>query len=186
MKNALYTLFSEYIKNGTLNSIASHDMSHMTQSSPHGPMTIGGNGTSSLPSIYEIEAGEEEDDVLATSVFGIMNLIGCWFGTTPCCHGARRLAGKYKFGGRNGVCVALFGVAKLVLGLVLGSSLVKILDQFPVGVLGVLLLFAGIELAMCSRDMNSKEESVVMLICTLFHLLAQVQHLLCDCSAFAS
>ncbi|KAL2459182.1 Uncharacterized protein Fot_55200 [Forsythia ovata] len=69
-------------------------------------------------------------------------------------------------------CVALLGVAKLVLGL--GSSLVKILDQLSVGVLGVLLLFDGIELAMCSRDMNSKEKSVVMLICMLFHLLAQV------------
>ncbi|KAL2531617.1 putative HAT dimerization domain [Abeliophyllum distichum] len=53
VKNALYILFSEYIKNGILNSIASHDMSHMTQSFPHGPMTRRGNGTSSLPSIYE-------------------------------------------------------------------------------------------------------------------------------------
>ncbi|KAL2501369.1 Molybdate transporter 1 [Forsythia ovata] len=92
-------------------------------------------------------------------------------------YGAGGLVGQYKFGGRNGGCVALLGVAKLVLGLVLGSSLVKILDQFSVGVLGVLLLFVGIALAMCSRDMNSKEESVVMIICSLFHLLAQVQHL---------
>ncbi|KAL2528898.1 molybdate transporter 1 [Forsythia ovata] len=94
-----------------------------------------------------------------------MNLIGCWFGATPCCYSAGGIAGQYKFGGMSGWCVALLGIAKLVLGL--GSSLVKILDQFHVGVLGVLLLFAGIELAMCSRDMNSKEESVVMLICTL-------------------
>ncbi|KAL2513299.1 Molybdate transporter 1 [Abeliophyllum distichum] len=99
-------------------------------------------------------------------VFGIMNLIGCWFGAVSCCHDAGGLVGQYKFGGRSGGCVAFLGVAKLVLGLVLGSSLVNILDQFPVGVLGVLLLFVGIELAMCSRDMNSKEESVVMLICT--------------------
>ncbi|KAL2474055.1 molybdate transporter 1-like [Forsythia ovata] len=103
--------------------------------------------------------------------------IGCWFGATPCCHGAGGLAVQYKFGGRSGWCMALLGIAKLVLGLVLGSSLVKILDQFLVGVLGVLLLFAGIELTICSRDMNSKEESVVMFICTLFHLLAQVQYL---------
>ncbi|KAL2549570.1 Molybdate transporter 1 [Forsythia ovata] len=104
-----------------------------------------------------------------------MNLIGCWFGATPCCHSAEGIARQYKFGRMSGWCVALLGVAKLVLGL--GSSLVKILDQFPVGVLEVLLLSAGIDLAMCSMDMNSKEESVVMIICTLFHLLAQVQHL---------
>ncbi|CDP18432.1 unnamed protein product [Coffea canephora] len=115
-----------------------------------------------------------EKDISATSVsitVGMMNLIGCWFGAMPCCHGAGGLAGQYKFGGRSGGCVALLGLAKLVLGLVLGSSLVKILDQFPVGVLGVLLLFAGIELAICSRDMNSKEDAFVMLICTAVSLV---------------
>ncbi|KAM7490343.1 hypothetical protein LguiA_033264 [Lonicera macranthoides] len=113
-------------------------------------------------------------DVSATSVsatVGLMNLVGCWFGAMPCCHGAGGLAGQYKFGGRSGGCVALLGLAKLVLGLAFGSSLVRVLDQFPVGVLGVLLLFAGIELAICSRDMNSKEESFVMLVCTAVSLV---------------
>ncbi|KAH0720873.1 hypothetical protein KY285_006650 [Solanum tuberosum] len=115
-----------------------------------------------------------EREVTATSVsmtVGLMNLIGCWFGAMPCCHGAGGLAGQYKFGGRSGGCVALLGVAKLVLGLVLGSSMVKVLTQFPVGVLGVLLLFAGIELAMCARDMNTKEEAFVVLVCTSVSLV---------------
>lgn len=49
--------------------------------------------------------------------------------------------------------------------------------MFPVGILGVLLLFAGIKLAMCARDMNSKEDSFVALICTAVSLL--VLNLLC-------
>ncbi|KAL2318308.1 hypothetical protein Fmac_032184 [Flemingia macrophylla] len=102
---------------------------------------------------------------------GLMNLVGSWFGAMPSCHGAGGLAGQYKFGGRSGGCVALLGAAKLLLGLVLGSSLSHILKQFPVGILGVLLLFAGIELAMCSRDMNTKEDSFVMLICTAVSLV---------------
>ncbi|KAF7848910.1 hypothetical protein BT93_L1446 [Corymbia citriodora subsp. variegata] len=115
-----------------------------------------------------------EKDFSATSVavtVGLMNLVGCWFGAMPCCHGAGGLAGQYKFGGRSGGCVAILGAAKLILGLVLGSSIVKVLDQFPVGVLGVLLLFAGIELAMAARDMNSKEEAFVMLICAAVSLV---------------
>ncbi|KAJ4846205.1 TATA-binding protein-associated factor mot1 [Turnera subulata] len=113
-------------------------------------------------------------DFSATSVsvtVGLMNLVGCWFGAMPCCHGAGGLAGQYKFGGRSGGCVALLGAAKVVLGLVLGSSLVKILNQFPVGVLGVLLLFAGIELAMAARDMTTKKEFFVMIICTAVSLV---------------
>jgi hypothetical protein len=102
---------------------------------------------------------------------GLMNLVGGWFGAMPCCHGAGGLAGQYKFGGRSGGCVAILGAAKLVLGFVLGSSLSHFFQQFPVGILGVLLLFAGIELAMACRDMNNKEDSFVMLLCTAVSLV---------------
>ncbi|MCD7451294.1 CCR4-NOT core ubiquitin-protein ligase subunit mot2 [Datura stramonium] len=114
-----------------------------------------------------------EKEVSATRVsvsVGLMNLVGCWFGAMPCCHGAGGLAGQYRFGGRSGASVAFLGLGKLVLGLVFGSSFVRILSQFPIGILGVLLLFAGIELAMASRDMNSKEESFVMLVCAAVSL----------------
>lgn len=102
---------------------------------------------------------------------GLMNLVGGWFGAMPSCHGAGGLAGQYKFGGRSGGCVAILGAAKLVLGFVLGTSLAHFFNQFPVGILGVLLLFAGIELAMASRDINTKEDSFVMLICTAVSLV---------------
>lgn len=114
-----------------------------------------------------------EKEVSATRVsvsVGLMNLVGCWFGAMPCCHGAGGLAGQYRFGGRSGASVAFLGLGKLVLGLVFGSSFVRILSQFPIGILGVLLLFAGIELGMASRDMNSKEESFVMLVCAAVSL----------------
>ncbi|WOK94854.1 hypothetical protein Cni_G03559 [Canna indica] len=110
----------------------------------------------------------------ATSVsitVGLMNLVGCWFGAMPCCHGAGGLAGQYKFGGRSGGCVALLGAAKLVVGLVLGGSLLRLLVEFPVGLLGALLLFAGVELAMAARDMSTKAEAFVMIVCTAVSLV---------------
>jgi MFS superfamily sulfate permease-like transporter len=95
----------------------------------------------------------------------MMNLIGCWFGAMPVCHGAGGLAGQYRFGARSGLSVIFLGIGKLVVGLVFGNSFVRILSQFPIGILGVLLLFAGIELAMASKDMNTKEDSFIMLVC---------------------
>lgn len=115
---------------------------------------------------HDLFPGEGASATSVSVTVGLMNLVGCWFGAMPCCHGAGGLAGQYKFGGRSGGCVAVLGLGKMVLGLVLGTSLVKVLTQFPVGLLGVLLLFAGIELAMAARDMNTKEESFVMLVCT--------------------
>ncbi|XP_012441523.2 molybdate transporter 1 [Gossypium raimondii] len=115
--------------------------------------------------------GKEFSATAVSITVGLMNLVGCWFGAMPCCHGAGGLAGQYKFGGRSGGSVAILGAAKMALGLVLGTSLARILDWFPVGILGVLLLFAGIELAMTCRDMNSKGECFVMLICTTVSLV---------------
>ncbi|KAK3132996.1 hypothetical protein QOZ80_6AG0530630 [Eleusine coracana subsp. coracana] len=116
----------------------------------------------------------EKKAATATSLsvtMGAMNLVGCWFGAMPCCHGAGGLAGQYKFGGRSGGCVAALGALKLVLGLALGASLLRVLVQFPTGLLGVLLLFAGIELAIAARDMSTKAEAFVMLLCAAVSLV---------------
>lgn len=114
---------------------------------------------------------EREASAMHVSVsVGLMNFVGCWFGAMPCCHGAGGLAGQYRFGGRSGASVVFLGVAKLVLALVFGNSLGRILGEFPIGILGVLLLFAGIELAMAAKDMNTKQESFVMLVCAAVSL----------------
>ncbi|KAK4267502.1 hypothetical protein QN277_024275 [Acacia crassicarpa] len=114
--------------------------------------------------------GKEASAMKVSVSVGLMNMVGCWFGAMPCCHGAGGLAGQYRFGGRSGASVVFLGVAKLVLALVLGNSFVTILNKFPIGILGVLLLFAGIELAMASKDMNTKQESFVMLVCAAVSL----------------
>ncbi|KAK0597348.1 hypothetical protein LWI29_024372 [Acer saccharum] len=113
----------------------------------------------------------EELSVTRVSIsVGVMNFVGCWFGAMPVCHGAGGLAGQYRFGARSGLAVVFLGAGKMVIGLVFGNSFVRILSEFPIGILGVLLLFAGIELAMASRDMNTKEESFVMLVCAAVSL----------------
>ncbi|KAH1131688.1 hypothetical protein J1N35_003066 [Gossypium stocksii] len=46
--------------------------------------------------------GKESSATSVSITVGLMNLVGCWFGAIPCCHGAGGLAGQYKFGGRSG------------------------------------------------------------------------------------
>ncbi|KAJ7563965.1 hypothetical protein O6H91_03G132100 [Diphasiastrum complanatum] len=98
---------------------------------------------------------------------GLMNLLGCWIGVLPVCHGAGGLAGQYRFGARSGISVVFLGAGKLVIGLLLGNSLLQILAQFPIALLGVLLLFSGVELAMACRDQSSRLNSFVMLTCVV-------------------
>lgn len=101
---------------------------------------------------------------------GLMNLVGCWFGGLPVCHGCGGLAGQYRFGARTGASVVFLGTAKLIISLLLGSSLLQILSKYPISLLGVLLLFSGLELAMACRDQNTRIDSFVMLTVTMVSL----------------
>lgn len=93
---------------------------------------------------------------MALSV-GLMNLIGCWFGAMPMCHGAGGLAGQHRFGARTGGSVVMLGAAKIAIAIALGSSAAALLAAYPVSVLGVLLAFAGAELALPARDCGSRD-----------------------------
>ena len=56
---------------------------------------------------------------------GLVNVLFCWFGALPMCHGSGGLAGQYRFGARTNLAVLVLGVAKLALGL-LALSLIHI------------------------------------------------------------
>ena len=102
---------------------------------------------------------------VAVSV-GLMNLISCWFGGMPMCHGAGGLAGQYRFGARTNGSILFLGSVKLLLAVFLGASLVSLCSAFPVSVLGVLLAFAGMELALICRDQSSRTDAFTMLLTT--------------------
>ena len=100
---------------------------------------------------------------VAVSV-GLMNLVCCPFGAMPMCHGAGGLAGQYRFGARTGGSVVMLGAAKIALALLLGGSLLVWLREYPQSVLGVLLLFSGLELAMVCRDQTDRIAFFVLLM----------------------
>jgi len=94
----------------------------------------------------------------------LMNLVCCPLGAMPMCHGAGGLAAQYRFGARSGGSVIMLGVAKIALGVLFGGSLLVWLRAYPASVLGVLLLFSGLELALVCRDQRSRVDFFVMLL----------------------
>lgn len=94
----------------------------------------------------------------------IMNLLCCPLGAMPMCHGAGGLAAQYRFGARTGGSVVMLGFAKMVLALLFGGSLLACLQEYPQSVLGILLLFSGMELAMLCRDQGRRVDFFVMII----------------------
>ncbi|KAL8666364.1 MAG: hypothetical protein Q9168_007504 [Polycauliona sp. 1 TL-2023] len=84
-----------------------------------------------------------------------MNLIGCWFGSMPVCHGSGGLAAQYRFGARSGASVIFLGLIKLVLGLFAGSFAKHVFKNFPNAILGVMVFAAALEIANVGDTLNT-------------------------------
>jgi SulP family sulfate permease len=95
---------------------------------------------------------------------GLANLPAGLFGAVPMCHGTGGLAAHYRFGARTGGAPVIIGVFFVVLALALGDLGLAILALLPNSVLGVLLIFAGLELCPLVRSLQSNEEYFVALL----------------------
>jgi len=97
---------------------------------------------------------------------GIMNLFSPLFGGIPLCHGAGGMAGHVRFGARTGGALVILGVLLIVLALGFSRSVSLIFMIFPPSVLGVILFFAGLELAMSIRRLEerTREDYYIFLI----------------------
>ncbi len=92
--------------------------------------------------------------------YGVMNLIGPWFGGVPVCHGCGGLAGFHGFGARTGGAPILYGAMYLILGLVFAPGFAELVHVFPMPVLGVVLLFEGVALMMLVRDIAADRSAL--------------------------
>lgn len=95
---------------------------------------------------------------------GILNLISPIFGGIPMCHGAGGMAGHVRFGARTGGATIILGTLLLLVSLCFSSSVLLIFKIFPISVLGVILFFAGLELAVPARNIKDKSDFYTLLV----------------------
>lgn len=100
---------------------------------------------------------------------GIMNLVSPCFGGIPLCHGAGGMAGHVRFGARTGGAPVILGTILLVIALFFSESVAILFKIFPNAILGVILFFAGSELAIVVKDIGGKKSDFyVMLVVAAF------------------
>lgn len=133
---------------------------------PQFPLTIG-NAIISTRDVAINEFGAEQTrrvtlKALLTSM-GVTGLITGFIGAMPVCHGAGGLAAHYRFGARTGGSNLMIGVIFVMLALLFGEQALQLLTLIPKSVLGVLLIFAGLELARLIADVTDKEHIMIAL-----------------------
>ncbi len=129
---------------------------------PQIPLTIGNAviGTSDACMILFGKGKHTEKATyrgFATSM-GLMNVATGIIGGMPMCHGAGGVAAHYRFGARTGGSNIIIGTIFIIIAIAFGQTGIALLSLIPNGVLGVLLLFAGLELAMLIKDVSEKND----------------------------
>jgi len=132
---------------------------------PQIPLTLGNAviGTTDAAKTFfgEGEATRRVSNRSLGISMGIANMVVGPFAGMPMCHGAGGLAAHYRFGARTGGSNIMIGVVFVMIALLLGKTGLSLLTSIPNAVLGVLLVFAGLELAMLVKDLEEKSDYFV-------------------------
>ena len=133
---------------------------------PQAPLTL---GNAIMATVHENNVHFPDRKVTAKTIavdHGVMNLISTSIGGIPLCHGAGGMAGHLRFGARTGGALVILGVILLLMGLFLSDSVAFLLQVFPRSILGVILCFAGVELALVVQDIKLKRQNLFVLLIT--------------------
>ena len=133
---------------------------------PQAPLTL---GNAIIGTVAENNQYFPDRKVTAKTIsldHGMMNLIGTCIGGVPMCHGAGGMAGHIRFGARTGGALVILGLIVLFTGLFLSDSVTLLFQVFPRPILGVILFFAGVELALVVRDIKLKKQNLFVLLVT--------------------
>jgi SulP family sulfate permease len=90
------------------------------------------------------------------------NLLSALLGGMPICHGAGGLAAHYRFGARSAGSNLMIGAVFILFTLGLGNGILAIFHLIPMAILGVLLLFAGSQLALTILDIKARKDLFVV------------------------
>ncbi len=133
---------------------------------PQAPLTL---GNAIMGTVAENNQYFPDRKVTAKTIsldHGVMNLISTCIGGVPLCHGAGGMAGHIRFGARTGGALVILGVIVLLTGLFLSDSVALLFQFFPRPILGVILFFAGVELALVVKDIKLKKQNLFVLVVT--------------------
>jgi len=133
---------------------------------PQIPMTLG-NAVIAYADLSREYFGEDSKKVTyrASCIsMALANFVSFLLCGMPLCHGAGGLAALYRFGARTAGANLMIGLIFVALAILFGAHALSIVYLIPMSVLGVLLLFAGGQLALTVIDMRERKDLFVALV----------------------
>ena len=94
----------------------------------------------------------------------LANMLSFLVGGMPLCHGAGGMAAHYRFGARTDGSNLMIGAIFIALALFLGPHILAVVHLLPFSILGILLVFAGSQLALTILDIKERKDLFVCLV----------------------
>jgi SulP family sulfate permease len=144
---------------------------------PQLPMTVG-NAVLAYTDLSRQYFGDLSSKVSNRRVclsMALGNFLSFCLGGIPLCHGAGGLAAHFRFGARTAGSNVMIGCLFIIAALILGDHIVDVINLLPMSILGILLIFAGVQLTLTMMDLKTRKEyfvAVLMLGVTLAANLA--------------
>ncbi|MDD3852185.1 MAG: putative sulfate/molybdate transporter [Syntrophomonadaceae bacterium] len=113
--------------------------------------------------LYPKSADRASEKNLCLTMGGA-NLLMAPLGGFMMCHGSGGITAHYRYGGRTAMTVVIIGMLLLLTGVLLGDDAVILLRLIPEAILGALLFYSGIDLAMATRNMDEHQGLFLVLI----------------------
>jgi SulP family sulfate permease len=131
---------------------------------PQIPMTLGNAviAYADLSKDYFADGSQKVTYKSACISMALANFVSASIGGMPLCHGAGGLAAHYRFGARTAGSNLMIGAIFVILAIVLGNQSLAVIYLIPLSVLGILLLFAGSQLALTIMDLNNRKDFFVV------------------------
>ena len=113
--------------------------------------------------LYGTQARRVTARALSLSI-GLTNLVSGMLTSAPTCNGSGGITAHYKFGARTQKSSYVIGGACLFLAL-FGRAAVGLLNLIPTAVLGVFLIYVGIQHGALIRDIVTRKRSLLIAVC---------------------
>lgn len=133
---------------------------------PQVPLSIG-NAIIATENTLKMYFGEKAVRAQASMLafgMGCFNVLVGLVGGVPCCHGCGGVTAHYRLGARTRLATSMTGVFYIVLAGAVSYFGYSVFQLFPYPVLGVLLIYVGIEHGLLIEDIRSRHDLAIVIL----------------------
>ncbi|HEV2495610.1 MAG TPA: molybdate transporter family protein [Terriglobia bacterium] len=126
-----------------------------------------GNSIVATENTAQVLYGEQARRVTARALslsIGLTNLVSGMLTSAPTCHGSGGITAHYRFGARTQKSSYVIGATCLLLAL-FGRGAVGLLSLIPTAILGVFLVYVGVQHGALIRDIATRKRALVIAVC---------------------